>query len=216
MRTLVFLLLFANLTLFGYLKLDSVGSGEGARLSQQVNPDKIKLLTPQQVAALGPAKVAALADVCVEWGPLSDIDRARALSTIEPLDLSRLLTQKKVEVVANYWVFLPPAANKAAADKRVDELKAQGVREATVVDTGPQRLAIALGAFVTEDAAQARAAVLQAQGVKTAKAGPRVQSVMQTALVVRDPPAPAVVRLKELQAGFPGSEVRIGSCDKTG
>ena len=95
MRTLVFLLLLANLSLFGYIKLDSLGTGEGVRLSQQVQPDKIKLLTPQEVAALGPAKAASLADVCVEWGPLSDTDRNRALASLEPLDLSRLMTPEK-------------------------------------------------------------------------------------------------------------------------
>ena len=58
MRTLFFLLLLANLTLFGFIKLDSMSGGEAVRLAQQVQPDKIKLLTPQQVAALGPAKVA--------------------------------------------------------------------------------------------------------------------------------------------------------------
>ena len=63
MRTLVFLLLLANLSLFGYIKLDSLGSGEGVRLSQQIQPDKIKLLTPQEVAALGPAKAASLAEI---------------------------------------------------------------------------------------------------------------------------------------------------------
>jgi hypothetical protein len=215
MRTLVLLLLLANLTLFGYIKLDSVGAGEGVRLGQQVQPDKVKLLTPQQVAALGPAKVAALADVCVEWGPLSDSDRARALTVIEPLDLSKLMTQKKVEIIANYWLFLPPAATKPAADKRADELKAQGIKEASVVDTGPQRLAISLGAFRSEDAAQARLASLLTQGVKNAKLGQRVQAVQQTALVIRDPPAPAVVRLKELQSGFPGTDVKIGTCEKT-
>jgi hypothetical protein len=216
MRTLVFLLLLANITLFGYIKLDSLGAGEGVRLSQQVQPDKVKLLTAQQVAALGPAKVAALADVCVEWGPLSDADRARALAVMEPLDLGKLMTQKKVEIIANYWLFLPPAVNKSAADKRVDELKAQGIKDASVVDTGPQRLAISLGAYRTEDAAQARMAALQVQGVKNAKVGQHVQAVQQTALVIRDPPAPAVARLKELQSGFPGSEVKIGSCEKTG
>jgi len=215
MRTLVILLLLANLTLFGYIRLDSVGGGEGARLSQQVQPDKVKLLTPQQVAALGPAKVAALADVCVEWGPLSDSDRARALTVVEPLDLGKLMSQKKVEVVANYWLFLPPAASKLVADKRADELKAQGFKEASVVDTGPQRLAIALGAFRTEEAAQARLESLLTQGIKNAKLGQRVQSVQQTALIIRDPPAPVVVRLKELQGGFPGTEVKIGSCEKT-
>ena len=216
MRTLVLLLLLANLTLFGYIKLDSVGSGEGVRLGQQVQPDKVKLLTAQQVAALGPAKIAALADVCVEWGPLSDSDRARAQTLIEPLDLGKLMTLKKVEIIANYWLFLPPAATKAAADKRADELKAQGVKEATVVDIiGPQRLAISLGAFRSEDAAQARLAALQTQGIKNAKLAQRVQSVQQTALVIRDPPAPSVARLKELQSGFPGTDVKIGSCEKT-
>jgi hypothetical protein len=215
MRTLFFLLLLANLTLFGYIKLDSLSAGEGVRLAQQVQPDKIKLLTAQQVAALGPAKVAALADVCVEWGPLSESERARAVSLIEPLDLARLTTQKKVEVIASYWLFLPPAATKAAADRRVDELKGSGIRDASVIDVGAQRLSISLGAFRTEEAAQARLNVLQAQGITNARVGQRTQAIQQTALVVRDPPAPAVVRLKELQGGFPGTEVKIGTCDKT-
>jgi SPOR domain len=214
MRTLVFLLLLANLTLFGYIKLDSVGGGESVRLSQQVQPDKIKLLTPQQVAALGPAKVASLADVCVEWGPMSDADRARAQTRLEPLDLGKLVTQRKVEVIANYWVFIPPLASKAAVDKRVAELKAQGVRDIVPVELGPQRVAISLGVFRTEDAAQARLEAIQAQGVKTAKVGPRAQSVQQTVLVVRDPPAQAMARLKEMQSDFQGSEIRIGSCER--
>lgn len=212
MRTLVLLLLFANITLFLYTKLDSVGSGEGLR--EQVQPDKIALLTPQQVAALGPAKVSALADVCVEWGPLSDSDKARALASLDPLDLSRLLSQKKVEVVANYWVFIPPAGTRPAADRRMDELKALGVKDALLIDGGTQRFAISLGAFQTEAAAQARLDALVAQGVKTAKVGARTQAIVQTALVVRDPPAPAVTRLKELQAGFPGTDIRIGTCEK--
>src|SRR5208282_2904371 len=180
------LLLLANLTLFFYTKLDSLGSGEAARLAQQVQPDKITLLSPQQVAALGPAKVATLADVCVEWGPLSDGDKARALTTLEPLDLSRLISQKKVEVVTNYWVYLPPAANKSAADRRVAELKAQGLKDLLLVDSGPQRLAISLGAFQTEAEAQTRLDALLAEGVRGAKVAPRAQAVVQTSLIVRD------------------------------
>lgn len=214
MRTLVFLLLLANLTLFGYTRLDSVGGGEGARLSQQVQPEKIKLLTPQQVAALGPAKVASLADVCVEWGPMSDADRARAQARLEPLDLGKLLTQRKVEMIANYWVFIPPLASKAAVDKRVGELKAQGVRDVAPVELGPQRLAISLGVYRTEEAAQARLVSLLAEGVKTAKVGPRAQSVQQNVLVVRDPPAQVMARLKEMQSDFQGTEIKVGSCER--
>jgi hypothetical protein len=214
MKTLVFLLLLANLTLFGYTRLDATGAGEGARLGQQVQPDKIKLLTAQQVAALGPDKMAALADVCMEWGPMQDADKLRALARLESLDLGKLLSQKKVEVITNYWVFLPPVANKAAADKRLAELKANGVTDVATIDNGPQRFATSLGMFRTEDLAQARLADIQQQGYVAAKLAARAQSVQETLLVVRDPPAPAVARVKELQTDFPGSDVRVGSCDR--
>jgi hypothetical protein len=214
MRTLVFLLVLANLSLFGYIKLDRMSTGEGVRLAQQVQPEKISLMTPQQVAALGPAKVASLADVCVEWGPLSDGERARVLTALEPLDLGKLTSTKKLEVITNYWIFLPPAANKTAADRRVAELKAQGIKDVLLIDGGPQRFAISLGAFRTEEAAQAQLADLQDKGVKGAKVGPRAQAVLQNALIVRDPPAPAMTRLKELQASFPGSEIKVGACEK--
>src|SRR5436305_11136079 len=150
MRTVLFLLLLANITLFAYTRLDTASSGEAVRLKEQVRPDKISILTPQQVAALGPAKIAALADVCVEWGPLSETDRARAETGLAALQLGRLLSQKKIETVANYWVFLPPLANKPAVDKRVGELKAQGIKDVAAVDSGPQRYALSLGVFRTE------------------------------------------------------------------
>jgi hypothetical protein len=215
MRTILLLLLFANVALFGYTRLDRAGQGEAARLAQQVQPDKIRLLTPQQVAALGPAKVAALADVCLEWGPFNDGERARALAELEPAGLGRLLTQKRVENTTAYWVFVPRLANKAAADKRAVELKAAGVKDLVVVDNGPQRLAISLGVFRTEEAATAHVAELAKLGVADARAGPRQQVVVQTQLVVRDPEAAVVARVKALQPGFPGSEIAIGACEKT-
>ena len=45
MRTFVVLLLLANLTLFAYARLVGAGGGETARLAQQVQPDKIKVLS---------------------------------------------------------------------------------------------------------------------------------------------------------------------------
>ena len=215
MRTIILLLLLANATLFAYTRIDQAGDGEAARLTQQIQPDRIKLLTPQQVATLGPGKVAALADVCVEWGPFGDSERTRALAELEPTGLGRLLTQKRVATATAFWVFLPRFANKGAAERREAELKAAGVKDLFIIDSGPQRLAISLGVFRTEEAATARVAELGRQGVADARAGPRQQVVVQTLLVVRDPDAAAVARLKALQPDFPGSELRIGTCDKT-
>jgi cell division septation protein DedD len=214
MRTVVILLLLANLTFFGYTRLDATTDGEASRLQQQVQPEKIKLLTPQQVAVLGPTKVAALADVCLEWGPLSDSDRARALAELEPLALGKLLTQRRSETTTAFWVYLPAAPNRAEADRRVGEVRSRGISDAAVVDVGGQRYAVSLGAFRTEDAARARLDDVTAKGVANARAGPRQQVVGQTVLVIRDPQAPVVARIRELVAGYPGSDTKVGGCDR--
>jgi hypothetical protein len=214
MRTVVILLILANLTLFGYTFLDGASGGESFRLAQQIQPEKIKLLTPQQVAALGPAKVASLADVCLEWGPLSDAERTRALADLDPLGLGKLVSQKKVEATTTYWTFIPPFATKAAATKRLDELKAEGLADAFIVDGGAQRFAISLGAWRSEDAANVAQSALSKRGITGVRVAPRQQTVVETALVVRDPQTSAVTRIKELSAAYPGSELKISSCDK--
>jgi hypothetical protein len=216
MRTILLLLLLANLTLFAYTQLDRASSGEAARLAQQVQPDKIRLLTPQQVAALGPAKVAALADVCLEWGPFNDPDKTRALGDLEPLGLGRLLTQKRIETNPAYWVFLPRTANRSVVDRRVAELKAAGVDDVAVVDTAAQRYTISLGVFRTEEAANARLADLVGKGVTDAQVGPRAQPLVQTSLVIRDPEAEVVARVRALQPAYPGTDIKTGACDKGG
>ena len=59
MRILFYLLLLANLSLFGYTELDKMSSGEGVRLRQQLQPEKVRVLTREQVTALGADRTAA-------------------------------------------------------------------------------------------------------------------------------------------------------------
>lgn len=212
MRTLFYLLLFANLSLFAFTRLDTVGAGEGVRLSEQVNADKIRLLTPQQVAALGPEKQAALADICAEWGPFGETERVRAQTDLEPFALGKLLTLRRIDN-GGTLAYLP-AASRAAAERRAGQLKAAGVREAVAVEASPQRFVVALGTFRSEEAARAALADLARQGVTGGQTGPRPPSLPMTMLVVRDPPAPVVARLKELQAAYPGAEIRLGTCER--
>ena len=215
MRTVLILLLLANLTLFAYTWLDGGAGGEAVRLTEQVQPDKIKLLTPQEVAALGPAKVAALADVCVEWGPFADADRARAIADLEPLAVSKLISQKRIDAVGVWSAMLAPFANRPAADRRAVEVRSQGVRDVSVVDAGGGRFTVAIGMFRTEDAARVHAAELTRQGViGTATATVRPQPVPLTTIVVRDPPANVVARIRELQPSYPSAEMKVGSCER--
>ena len=211
MRIVVLLLLVANFTLLGYTLLDS-GGGEGVRLQQQVQPEKVKLLTPQEVAALGPAKVAALADVCVEFGPFSDSEKSRVMSDLEPLALGRLLTQRRVDLDNAFTVSLTPSPNRGAADSRIAELRRQGLKDMTVADLGRGQFAVTFGVFRTEPAAQKYLDELTKQGVKIARVLSRQPSQAQTLLVVRDPQQSVVVRLKELQAQYAGTDVKVGAC----
>lgn len=215
MRTLVLLLVLANLSFFGYTRLDAARDGEANPLAAQVQADKIKLLTPQQVAALGPAKVAALADVCLEWGPLAEADRARALSELEPFQLGKLLTQRRTETSNAFWVYLPSVANRTDAEGRVADAKAKGLGDAAVVETGTQRYAVSLGSFATEDAARTRLGEVLAQGAANARVGPRHQVIVHTTLVVRDPQAQLIAKVRDLAPQYSGSDAKIGNCEKT-
>lgn len=215
MRTVLFLLLLANITLFAYTRLDGVGAGEAVRLREQVRPDKIAILTPQQVAALGPAKVASLADVCVEWGPFSDAERTRAIADLESLQLGRLLTQRRIDLDGAWWVNLGPAASRAAADRRAAELRQQGVEDVSVVDGGRGQFVVSLGLFRTEAAARSRAEALAQKSLRNVRVEPRGQPLGQTMLVVRDPQQAAVARIKELQSQYAGSDLKIGVCQTT-
>ena len=214
MRVVIILLLLANLAFFAYTRLDSASDGEAIRLVEQVQPEKIKLLTPQQVAALGPAKVAALADVCLEWGPMGDVDRTRALTELEPLALGKLLSQRRVESTTAFWVYLP-ALTRAEAERRASDIKARGLGDVSLVDAGPQRYNVSLGAFRDEDAAKARLAELVQLGVTNARVAPRQQVITQTLFVIRDPQAPVVAKIRELVAAYRGSETRVGNCEKS-
>ena len=212
MRTVVLLLIVANVLLFGYARLDRAAHSEAGRLGEQVQPDRIRVLTSQQVAALGPAKVAALPDVCVEWGPFTETDRVRAQADLEPLTLGRLLSQRLVPGDATWWVNTGAMGSRAAAERRAAELRAQAIDDLSVVDMGRGQFTISLGVFRTEAAAVGRSESLQARGVSGTRVEPRPPGSMLAMLVVRDPPQPAVARMKELQAQYPGSDLRVGSC----
>jgi len=216
MRTLVLLLLFANLTLFGYIQLDRWSSAEDTRLGQQINADKIKILTPQQVAALSPAKAAVISNQCLEWGPFTDSERERAQAILDPFALGKLLTTRHANTSSAYWVYLPPLPSKAAAERRAAELKQSGIDDLYVIqDNGAQRNAISLGVFKSEDAAQAYLVTLRNKGLQNARIGPRNQAISQTLFSVRDPQPALVAKLEAAKNEFAGSEIKTVTCDQS-
>ncbi len=212
MRTVFFILVLANVAFFAFAWSGggAEADGEAQIIGQQLNPEKIHLLVPEQVSALTrkpePPKVAT---VCLEWGAFAGADAARAEQALEPLALGAKLTQRRQEDAAGFWVYVPPLASRQAATQKAGEFKRLGVDEYFVVADDPKwRNAISLGIFKTEEAAKARLAALRAKGVKSAIVGARESQAGKTYFQVREADPALAAKLNALKLGFPGSEVR--------
>lgn len=214
MRILFLVLVAANLAFFAWSQYVSPldASSDPRPLAQQLAPEKLKILSPADFAAApaakprpGPEAPAA----CLEWGSFTLADAPRAEQALEPLALGARLAQRRGEETAQWWVFIPPQGGRAAALKKVAELKALKVEEYFVMqEEGRFRWAVSLGVFKTEEAAKSRLEALRAQGVRTAQAGERETQVQKVWFQVKDADAALQARLKEIAGGFAGSELR--------
>jgi hypothetical protein len=217
MRVLFFFLVLANAGFFawhsGYLGNRDAPKGEGERLTQQFQADKIRILTPEEVKKLADAaKLRSFA--CFEWGTFPTAEADKVGEALAALNLGPRLTTRKVEETAGWWVFMPPQGNKANADKKVDELKRLNVTDFFIVqDDGPNKFAISLGVFRTEDAAKNYLTGLGAKGVKTAQAAERETKVSKTIFRFNTLDEAANAKLDAIKKDFPGHDTRECAAD---
>ena len=218
MRALFLALVFANLALYAWSRYGAPEDTPPAPQSRQIAPDKLKIVAPSNLppppstakpAASAPVSAPAAAVACLEWGSFSVADAPRAEQALEPLGLGARLAHRRSEEPAGWWVFIPPQANRQSALRKAAELKQLGVEDYFVVqDEGPYRWALSLGVFRTEEAAQARLAVLRGQGVRSARVGARETVVPKVWLQVKGVDAPLQLRLKEIARQVEGSELK--------
>ncbi|MES2076049.1 MAG: SPOR domain-containing protein [Pseudomonadota bacterium] len=226
-------LLAANAALFaygqGYLGHFSGNEREPARLQNQLNGDKLTLVSAERAngaagagaaagaagAAGSPAAAAKPAPpqllACLEIGNFVLADARRFEAQLAPLGLGDRQARHNLPgtEVSSYIVFIPPQGSKEGADKKAAELKQLGVTNYFVMsDNSAMRWAISLGVFKTEPAAQNLLAALQKQGVRSAKLAPRMSGSKLLAYQFRDVDATLKGKLEQLRAGHPGTEAR--------
>lgn len=217
MRLLFFLLIFANLLFYGwhagYIGPGESRRGEGERMSQQLAPEKIRIVTPEEAKKL--AESARLrASACFEWGTFPAQEAEKATEALASLNLGSRLSTRSVEETAGWWVFLPSQGTKPNADKKVDELKRLGVTDFFIVqDEGPNKFAISLGVFRTEDAAKNYLATVAARGVKTARADQRETRVQKTIYRLSGLDEATMAKFDALKKDFPGHDARECNAD---
>lgn len=206
MKAMFLVLLAANVAFAAYAYWSSTfGRPEAAALAQQIEPEKIKLLTHEEAANLGAGSKRMLA--CLEWGAFGPTEVAKAAEALDTLAAGAQKRERRSEESARWWVMIPPLANRNAAINRVNELKKQGIEEMFVIDDDAYRNAVSLGLFRNEEGARARLDALEKRGVKDARVVAR-DAAMRVYLQLREVPDTVRGRLADLKAAFPAAEVR--------
>ena len=215
-RTVFLALVAANVGLFAWAyALAPPDAGLDPRpLANQIDPGKVRILSPQELAAPPPppapqAATRPSALACVEWGTFTLAAAPRAEQALEPLALGARLASRRSEETAHWWVFIPPRDGKAGAQKIVGELKSFGLDDFHVMqEEGKMRWAVSLGVFGTEAAAKGRLDAVREKGVRSAQTGPRETVVTKVSLQVREADAATRAKLADIAQQFPGSELR--------
>ncbi|GHT92385.1 hypothetical protein AGMMS49545_09860 [Betaproteobacteria bacterium] len=209
MRTLVFILIFANLLVFAYAQgyFGVEVSPDAAHLAQQVKPERLQLMwRPGEAPAA--ATVARLSTTLDNAPDESTTSTCLLLSGLQSADadrLAELAMTAQLTVVQrseSWWVFIPPQSDRAAAEKKATELTGLGIRDFTIVnEEGAQQFAISLGVYSREENANRRLEELRDKKVRSARVGPRRLENARQTLEVRGDAITALSFRQTLPAG---------------
>lgn len=176
MRALVLVLLVANLGYFAWAQgwLDGVtgsratGDREPERLARQVNPDAVRLLSPND-AALSAAAPAPAA--CLEIGPFTPAELPAAEAAWQDLLPAGTTTSSRTETPAVLTVYLGPFPIREALTRRLEELARLQLRVPAREITSPTPLApgISLGRFDDRATADRALAEFAQRGLRAAR-----------------------------------------------
>ncbi|MDN5782202.1 MAG: SPOR domain-containing protein [Luteimonas sp.] len=173
----------------GVARLQLLREGEGARAAVAPRPSTARppqaQAPPPAAEAAAPAGDAAAAAVpsvanavdsathCYALGPFADADKvAAARRQLQPR-AARLHVREVASAKRRDWrVWLPPQADRAAAQALVGRITAAGFSDYYIVASGDEANSISLGLYGSEESARRRQAALQAAGFADVRADP--------------------------------------------
>ncbi|MDD5250151.1 MAG: SPOR domain-containing protein [Rhodocyclaceae bacterium] len=197
MRIAFFLLVLANLLFFvwggGYFGAQEEGR-EPQRLQNQLHPEKMK------VTLAPPA--AAPPQACRRIERLAAKDAEALQQALQGAGLTAVLLPMDEQT---YWVNIPALASKAAADKKLAELKLLGITDFHVMPGEGGSFVISLGVFRDQAGATQLLQGLAQKGVKSARLDTRTTPAATVRLEVRGGADLIAKRLPELLAATPAA-----------
>lgn len=213
-RFLFFLLLLAILALGAHLWLGAQVEKSDFSARER-NRDEVRIVgvTPPSIAARraedNRKTVQSLVGAaCVEFSGIVAAEAFRAREAFAALQLGARLSERRIEEVTRYWVFIPAVRDRRAAETRMAEVRRQGVTDLSIRPDN----AISLGVFSTEEAARRFLTSIEAKGVRGAEQGPFTKDLREVVMLVREPDSELLARLTLLQRDFPAAQLRAVPC----
>jgi hypothetical protein len=216
-------LLVANLAMFVIERGEPAGH-EPARMKNQLNPDRIRLLpatatapapasdapaAPAPPAAVTAAATGAAAGACIELVSFTAAEAGRFEARMAELGLADRASRRDVPTPSSYMVMIPPQGSREAADAKTEELRRLGITDTFIIqDNSARRWGIALGTFRTDEAAQAHLAAMSRRGVRTARVEQFGTGPARIAIQLRGLDAAAEAQVTRARAEFPRQEAQ--------
>lgn len=179
------------------------------------SPESMSVSAPVAVSVAASAPVALVTKelACFEWGDFSGSELVRAEAALKKLKLGDKFTQHEVDRNINFWVYIAPLKDKAAANQKIAQLKARGVSDYFVMQEPAEWLnAISLGVFRSRESAQKFLEDMHAKNVSSAQMGERSSKTRATLFMINNLDADMSAKLTLLQKNFSGSELKPASC----
>lgn len=240
MKKLVWLLVLVNVGLLAYFNKDVLLPSAPKAAMMAIQPEKISILTQQQVQAL-PNKGAVsvtptttaitppVADTavaanntpvvapekltCFEWGVFSVANLTNAQTAVSALSLQATVKEQSSMEAKRFWVYKPPLKSAEAAQAKALELKRLGVDELYVVQDSKWKNAISFGVFEDEQLATNLLNELKAKGVKEVVKALRNQGKGHASLQFSKLTDAEVLALKKLKPDFPEADIKEVACN---
>ena len=224
MRQFFWLLVLINIGLLAYFNLDFIMPGKPQIKLVEMNPEKIKVLSQNEIDAL-PKKQISLplintptlqsepATACYEWGIFSDSNLTNAQKVLAKLALQATAKEQSSVQPKRFWVYRPPLKTATEALKKAAEFKALGVEDLFVVQEEKWKNAISFGIFEDEKLAVKLQQELEAKGVKNVEKTARSQGKTHYSLLLSNLTEENSAELKKLKPSFPAADLKQTSCN---
>jgi hypothetical protein len=176
LRLLVLLLLLANCLYFAWghgflsaLGLAPAQQSEPQRMTQQIEPDAVRLLSPKELKRIEEqVRADQSPKECMQAGPFNENESSKLRQALGDALPAEAWSLEESPVAARWIVYLGKYANAEALAKKRGEIAAMNFKIESL-DNPALEPGLSLGGFATKADADAALARLSARGLHTAR-----------------------------------------------